>query len=113
MIEKTVIDYLIAKGIAGGKVYAETPVNPPASYVVVSRARGGITDQIRSYGIYTESRAKADKVTAATLHEQVITAMLNIRNETELMRCKLETEYDAAMTASKEYRFQALWAITE
>ena len=113
MIEQTIIDYLVTKGIARGKVYAETPVKPPATYVIVSRARGGITDHIRSYGIYTESRSKTDKVTAATLHEAVIAAMLEIRDNTTLMRCNLETEYDAAMTSSKEYRYQALWGVTE
>ena len=81
MIEQTIIDYLVTKGIAGGKVYAETPVKPPATYVIVSQA--------------------------------VIAAMLEIRDNTTLMRCNLETEYDAAMTSSKEYRYQALWGVTE
>lgn len=113
MIETVVINYLIGLGIANGHVYAETPVDPDDEYVVVSRTRGSITDKIRSYGIYTESRAKASKADAAELHEAVIAAMQNICDTTTLMRCKLETDYDAAMTSTKEYRYQALWGITE
>lgn len=113
MIETVIIDYLVGLGIAAGHVYAETPVNPPAEYVVISRTRGAKTNQIRSYGIYTESRSKTSKETAAVLHEAVLSAMEEIRDHTSLMRCDLETEYDAAMTSTKEYRYQALWGITE
>ena len=113
MIETIIIDYLIDQGIANGHVYAETPVNPPAEYVLVHRTRGDINNRIRSYGVYTESRSKTSKATAAGLHETVISAMEEIRDHTSLMRCDLETEYDAAMTSTKEYRYQALWGITE
>lgn len=113
MIEPIILNYLSDKGIAGGHVYAETPVDPPAEYVVISRTRGSENNQIRSYGVYTEARAKDSKLAAATLHEAVIAAMKQIRDYTSLMRCDLETEYDAAMTSTKEYRYQALWAITE
>ena len=113
MIESIIINYLINQGVANGKVYAETPVDPPAEYVLVSRTRGNIYNRVRSYGIYTESRSRTSKETAATLHETVISAMDEIRDHTSLMRCELETDYDAAMTSSKEYRYQALWGITE
>ncbi len=112
MIEEIVIRYLAGKGIAGGNVYAEVPLNPPVAYVLIQRSSGTITNQLRHLGLYTESRCRRSKLEAARLHEDVIAAMRNIRDETELFRCDLNAEYDAAMTQTKEYRYQALWEIT-
>ena len=113
MIEETVINYLIAQGIADGAVYAEVPLKDiPDHYVLIQRSSGSITDYIRQIGLYTEARSRISKLDAAQLHEDVISAMQEIRDHTELFRCKLNAEYDAALTSTKEYRYQALWDIT-
>lgn len=109
MIEEIVINYLLERGF---EVYAEVPVNPSRLYVVIQRTSGSYTDQLRHIGLYTESRCRDSKLEAARLHEAVIEAMRDIRNHTELFRCELNADYDAALTSSKEYRFQALWDIT-
>lgn len=111
-IEEIVIRYLTGKGIAGGHVYAEVPETPPASYVLIQRSSGSISNQIRQLGLYTESRSRRSKLEAAQLHEEVIAAMRIIRDFTPLFRCDLNAEYDAAQTQTKEYRYQALWEIT-
>lgn len=109
MIEEIVINYLTERGF---DVYAEVPVNPSRSYVVIQRSSGNYTNQIRHIGMYTESRSRNSKLEAARIHEAVIEAMRDIRNHTEIFRCELNADYDAAMTSTKEYRYQALWDIT-
>lgn len=113
MIEETVINYLISQGIAEGAVYAEVPLKDiPDRYVLVQRSSGSITDYIRQFGIYTEARSRISKLDAAQLHESVISTMMEIRDHTDLFRCNLNADYDAALTSTKEYRYQALWNIT-
>ena len=109
-IEQIAIDYLLASGFT--EVYAEVPLDPSDKYVLVYRSSGNYLNEIRHMGLYTEVRCRTSKLEAAELHESVIAAMRTMRDSTPLFRCGLVSEYDAAMTSTKEYRFQALWEIT-
>ena len=113
-IEKLVITYLIEENLQGigDHVYAETPVNPPESYVLIRRTGGGISNYIRDYRVYTETVNQTAKATAATLHEEVVEAMLQMPDRADVYRCRLNTDYDATRADMKDYRFQALWEIT-
>ena len=111
-IEETVISYLAGAGIANGKIYAEVPLDPDEKYVLVQRSSGSYQNQIRHIGLYTEVRCRTSKLEAAQLHEEVIAVMREIRNSTPIFRCEMISDYDAMMTETKEYRFQALWEIT-
>lgn len=114
VIEALIISYLIGENLAGigSHVYAETPVDPPESYVLVRRTGGGMSNYIRDYNVYTETISSKDKLTAATLHEEVIGAMLVIRDTQPVFRCGLNSDYDATRADRNDYRFQALWQIT-
>lgn len=115
MIEATIISYLIDAAIPGigSHIYAETPAeNIPENYVLIRRTGGSMADYIRQYNIYTETVGK-DRLTTLQNHEAVIAAMLEIRDHTELMACRLNSDYDATTTRTKDYRYQALWQITE
>lgn len=113
-IEALIIQYLTGKNLTGiaGNVYAETPVNPPDDYVLIQRTGGASENQIRSYNIYTETVSRKDKLTAATLHEEVVEAMLQMPDTADVYRCRLNSDYDATRADRKEYRYQALWEIT-
>lgn len=115
MIEKTIIQYLTTAQIPGigSHVYAETPAeNIPDNYVLIKRTGGSMADYIRTYNVYTETVGK-DQLTTLRNHEAVIAAMLAIRDHTEIMACRLNSDYNATTTRTKDYRFQALWQITE
>lgn len=113
-IEELVISYLIGRNIPGigRNVYAEVPVDIPDNYVLIRRSGGSQADYIRNYNVYTETISRTDKLTAARNHEAVIGAMNEIRDYTDVFRCALNSDYDATNTATKEYRFQALWQMT-
>lgn len=113
-IEALIIKYLSDANIdgIGRNVYAETPVDLPDNYVLVSRTGGGISNYLRDYAVYTETVSRNDKLTAATLHEAVVEAMLTLPDSTNVYRCRLNSDYDATRPEMKDYRYQALWQIT-
>lgn len=111
MIEKTIIDYLIAQNIpgVGQNVFAEDPETPPERYITVRRAGGSITNMIRGANIVTEAVSRISLLDAAEIHEAVIAALQEIRDHTELYSCRLNSDYNATRTNTKEYAYQALW----
>lgn len=113
-IEELIINYLIDQNISGigRNVYAETPLDLPDNYVLISRTGGGMSNYLRDYTVYTETVSRLDKLTAATLHEAVIDAMIRLPDTTEVFRCRLNSDYDATRPEMKDYRYQALWQIT-
>lgn len=110
-IEQIVIDYLTAQDIPGigGNVYAEIPENPAERYVTVRRASGSITNFIRDANIITEAVSRKSMLDAAEIHEAVINAMLTAPEHTKLYSCRLNNDYNATKTNTKEYAYQALW----
>lgn len=119
-VEGIIIRYLISKDIPGigTHVYAEKPVDPDDAYVVVSRSGGSTTNMIDTYLVHTDLHVKRDeeagytKLLALNLHEAVIWQMEEIIHSTELFMCRKNSDYDAALPGSEEYRYQALWEIT-
>lgn len=111
MIEKIIIDYLIAQDIpgVGTNVFAEVPETPPERYITVRRAGGSITNMIRGANIVTEATSRISLLDAAEIHEAVIAALLEIRDFTELYSCRLNSDYNATRPNTKEYAYQALW----
>lgn len=111
MIEKIIIDYLIAQDIpgVGTNVYAEVPETPPERYITVRRAAGSITNRIRNSNVVTEAVSRVSLFDAAEIHEAVIAALQEIRDYTELYSCRLNSDYNATRTETKEYAYQALW----
>lgn len=110
-IEELVINYLLESNVSTD-VYAEVPLDPPDKYVLVQRSSGNYQNEIRHIGLYTEVRCRTSKLEAAQLHEDVVAAMRSMRDSAPVFRSELVSDYDAAMTSTKEYRFQALWEIT-
>lgn len=113
-VEEIIISYLAEQNIEGlgANVYAETPVDPPVRYVTVRRASGAMENRIRQTNIVTEACSLESLLDAAELHEQVIAAMLEIRDHTPLYGCRLNNDYNATRTNTKTYAYQALWQAT-
>ena len=113
-IEEIIISYLSEQNIEGigGNVYAETPVDPTERYVTVRRVGGNQENWIRHPNVVTETCSRISLHDAAELHELVISAMLGIRDHTDLYGCRLNNDYNATRTNTKTYAYQALWQAT-
>ena len=119
-VEEIIISYLVSKNIPGlGKrVYAEAPADRENVFLIVSRSGGSTENTIRSYLIHTDLRVRRDekagrtKLLALRIHDAVIEAMEDIIFHSELFMCRKNSDYDAALPGSEEYRYQALWEIT-
>lgn len=108
MIEKTIVDYLSENlEVFVGMEAPEQITN----YVLVdktgsSRSNHIITSRfaIQSYG--------ATLYSAMLLNEEVASVMEGLLELDEITRVQLETDYNFTNTATKQYRWQAVFSIT-
>lgn len=108
MIEKTIVDYLSENlEVFVGMEAPEQITN----YVLVdktgsSRSNHIITSRfaIQSYG--------ATLYSAMLLNEEVESVMEGLLELDEITRVQLETDYNFTNTATKQYRWQAVFSIT-
>lgn len=108
MIEITVLDYL--SDALSVPVRMEVPEDPPDRFVVLKKADSSREDflyrsmfLIRSYG--------GTLLEAAQLNEQVKTAMFSVAALPEVSGCYLTGDYNFTDTASKRYRYQAVFDV--
>lgn len=109
MIEKIVKEYL--ELYIDVPVYLEIPADPDEMYVAIERTSGGEENYIESATLAIKSVSFKSLYNAAELNEQVKKAMRNIVNETKIMKCKLNTDYNFTDTVTKAYRYQAVFNI--
>lgn len=108
MIEKIVLDYLRERLPAA--VGMELPADPPGRIAIISKAGSRREDGIWCAMILVKSygRSLAD---AAELNQQVISNMLQITELSEICGCYITNDYNATDTASKRYRYQAVFDV--
>ena len=111
IIEKTILRYLKNKitGI-GTKVYFEVPKNPPAEYILLEKTGGGRENHICKAMFAVQSIGESLQ-RAAEINAEVIDAMCAMPDTTEVYSCKLNSDYNYTDTATKEYRYQAVFNI--
>lgn len=107
MIEKIVLDYL-KQSIAA--VYMEVPREPPDKFVLIERTGGSETNKIRSGTLAIQSYAPT-LYEAAALNEEVKTLMDGITALPSVSSCDLNADYNYTDTASKRYRYQAVYNV--
>ena len=109
-IEETVLGYLTEK-LLPIKVHTEVPETPPESFITIEKT--GRTQKhtlnreilaIRSYG--------PSLLKAAELSERVIENMLNITELINISKVELISEHNNTDIRKKQYRYQAVVAIT-
>ena len=109
MIEKTLMTYL--NEAISAPAYMEFPEDAPPEYVVLTKVGGGMVDLIQSSTIeflcVSTSLQKA-----AELCEQLKTAMDGLTVLPEIARSRYAGDYNATFTASKSYRYKAVYEIT-
>lgn len=110
IVEKEIIQYLITKNVATGKVYAEAPKNPPAKYVVIERTGGGDINGLNQALIAIRSIGPT-LLDAMTLSESVKNAMWDAPKSINVYQTDLNSESNNTNTNTKEYRYLTVWDI--
>lgn len=109
MIEKIVLDYLVANGPTEN-VYMEVPVNPPGQYIVLEKTGSAREDKIDRAQMAIQSYSANSLLEAATLNEAVKECLEDMAdNEDAIFAARLNSDYNYTNTASKEYRYQAVF----
>lgn len=109
MIEKVILDYLNEK--LSVEAFMERPDNPPESYVLIEKTGSGRRNLIYNSTLAIQSYA-GRMVDAASLNEEVKTAMFEASALNEIGRISLNSDYNFTDTSSKQYRYQAVFDIT-
>lgn len=92
-------------------VYAERPAEPPAEYVLVQKTSGGRSNWI-CRGTFAVQSYAATKIDAANLNEAVKKAMDGLIVYDRISGLELESDYPFPDTATKSYRYQAVYTMT-
>jgi len=105
MIEKIVLDYLSAN--TNIPCYTERN-GQKGKYIVIEKVGGGETNHIKRASIAVQSLADS-MYEAAELNEDVKAIMKGIIEFPEVSSCRLDSDYNFTDTATKKYRYQAVF----
>ena len=108
MIEKKVLDWLGTQ--LSVPVYMERPYNVPDSYVLIDKTGSSMENWIYSVTIAVQSYAPT-LLGAAELNELVKAEMLSMIELGDVSSVKLNSDYNYTDTATKSYRYQAVFDI--
>ena len=108
MIESIIIKYLRDK--LGIKVYAEIPESPPKEFIIVEKTSSGMEDYIYHATVALQSYSDT-LLNAAVLNDKVKKAMDVMIELPEISSSKLNSDYNFTDTATKRYRYQAVYNI--
>lgn len=110
MIEKKIIEYLSDE--MDVPVYAESPLNPPDSYVVIEKTRGTEDVYMGEATIAIQSFA-ASMYDASALNETIKEAMATMPDDVDIVpRVRLNSNYNFTDQTKKKYRYQAVFDIS-
>lgn len=108
MVELKILDYLSAA--LSVPVYMERPIEIPEKYVIVEKVGSTTTNYIYKATIAVQSYAPTLYM-AAQLNEEVKAAVLGLLSHDDISSVVLNTDYNFTDTATKTYRYQALFNI--
>lgn len=109
MIEVTILNYLKSK--LDIPVYMEKPSSPPPKYVLIEKTGSGRSNKIDSSTFVFQSYASS-MYEAAELNELVKRAVDESIENDEITRAQLNSDYNFTDTTTKQYRYQAVYDIT-
>lgn len=109
MIEKTILDYLIAE--LSVPVYMERPETDTGEYVVIEKTGSGKYNHLYQATIACQSFGNT-LYRAAQINEEVKEAMDDLITLPEVSRSALNSDYNYTDTSKKRYRYQAVYDIT-
>lgn len=109
MIEKRIIDYLAEA--MNLPVYAEIPVQNSGEFFVVEKTGSYRENLLDSATMVVQSYADS-KYRAAQLNDQMKEAMYEMVFQENISDVRLNSDYDFTDTATKRYRYQAVFVVT-
>lgn len=108
MIVKTLLDYLSEELDIG--VYMEAPTET-SNYIILDQTGSSRANKITTTTIAVQSYG-ATLYDAMVLNERVKIAMDGFAQLGQIASVKLDTDYNFTNTATKQYRWQAVYFIT-
>lgn len=109
MVEKIVYDYL--KDELPCDVYMQRPAKLPDKFVLIEKTGSNRQNRIDSATLAVQSCAQS-LAEAALLNEEVKTAFDRMMELRKIGGVKLNSDYNYTDTASKQYRYQAVFVVT-
>lgn len=109
MIEALIIQYL--SRYLEVPVFGEVPENPPLRFVIIEKTGGSRANRINSSTLAIQSYAET-MYDAAMLNEKVKELMDDAITLEDIASVKYQSDYNYTDTAAKQYRYQAVYAIT-
>ena len=109
MIEKKILDYLASQLTV--PVYMEIAAHPPETFVLVEKTGSSHSNHISSATVAIQSWA-GSMYDAAVLNERVKEAMDAMPATEDVGSARLNSDYNFTDTATKRYRYQAVYDIT-
>lgn len=111
MIEKTILDYLLSKGLSVGEsIFCEVPKRDiPEEYILIEKTGSSRENRINQAMIAVRSISRTSLFSAMQLNEEVKEAMDEIIELPEIFRCECNSDYNYTNTETKEYRYQAVF----
>ena len=109
MIEAVIIEYL--NDNLSVPAYGQRPEDISGSFVVVEKTGSTTDNRVTTSTLAIQSNA--DRLSAAAdLNEQVKAAMMNAVSLDSIGGVELASDYNFTNTASKQYRYQAVFNVT-
>lgn len=106
MIEATLIDFLMDQ-LDIDDVYAEVPLDPPASFIVIERTGGTRDDRIWSSTIAIQSYGSS-LAAAADLNEDVLNALESLAVRGTVTGYRITGSYPYPDTVRQRPRYQTV-----
>lgn len=110
MIETVLLNYLNSEELSA-TVYMEQPKVKPEAFFVLEKTGGSQTNHINESNFIVQSNAPS-LAQAAQMNEEIKAAMLNAITLDDISRVELNSNYNYTDSATKQYRYQAVFVIT-
>lgn len=111
MIAKKVLDYLISAFTEAGTYVGMEAPERLSNYVIIDQTGSRRTNHIVTTTLAIQSYGDT-LYNAMVLNDAVKAAMDSFAELNDVIRVELETDYNFTNTASKQYRWQAVYLIT-
>ena len=109
MVEKIMLDYLSANLTVS--VFMEEPTDEQTSYVLIEKTGSSQTNHIPTATLAFQSYG-ASLLDAATLNNTVKQVVNDAIQLDTISSVRLNSDYNFTDTATKKYRYQALFVVT-
>lgn len=109
MIEKVLLDYL--NDNVSANVFMEQPKVKPEAFFVLEKTGGSQTNHIKESNFIVQSNGPS-LAAAARMNEEIKAAMFNAITLDDISRVELNGDYNYTDSATKQYRYQAVFVVT-